>query len=357
MMKTMEWKEQTLYLLDQTKLPEQVTYIACKTWQEVYDAIACLVVRGAPAIGIAAAYGVVLGAYTTYQEQQSNESAVFIQAVCDIGKTLDRARPTAVNLHWAIMRMLDCAVHQQDHAVDAIIKELEKLAIQIHQEDVLLNKQLSMVGTQELSKIGKPLTILTHCNAGALATAAIGTALGVIRGLHQKGFIHMVYADETRPLLQGARLTVTELMEEHIPVTLITDNMAAWTMAQKKVDAVIVGADRIAANGDTANKVGTYGLSLLAHYHHIPFYVAAPISTFDRTIATGKEIPIEERAEDEVRCFNGNYCTPKQALVFNPAFDVTPHEHITGIFTEYGFISKPDMITVSSFFIENNIKE
>jgi len=349
-MDTMRWKNGRLILLDQTKLPAKVMYITCTHWNEVRDAIRILAVRGAPAIGVAAAYGMVLAAYEVLKNNPTITTSEYIAELQHISKKMDAARPTAVNLHWALTQVMTTANHMTAAAAWEITKILEKQAIAMQHEDVAINTALSTYGADELLKYtNKPLTILTHCNAGALATAGVGTALGVIRALHKKNRIRMVYADETRPLLQGARLTATELMSDGIPVTLITDNMAAWVMKTKGVDAVIVGADRITGNGDTANKIGTYGVSLLARAHHIPFYVAAPVSTFDLTLQTGAEIPIEERNPDEVRCIGEVAISLKNASVFNPAFDVTPHENIKAIFTEFGVLQNPDSHTIFKF--------
>ena len=348
-METLYWQDHTLYLLDQTKLPSQETYLACSHWQDVRDAIRCRASRGAPAIGVAAAFGIVLAARQAEAAVQDKKS--FMDALTLMGRELADARPTAVNLHWAVERMLKNAkVYLIEHDIKKTIVELEGLARLIRDEDIETNRRMAAYGAEELARAGKPLTILTHCNAGALATAGIGTALGVVRALHERGIVKMVYADETRPVLQGARLTVTELMADHIPVTLITDNMAAWVMRTKGVDAVIVGADRIAANGDTANKIGTYGVALLARAHGIPFYIAAPVSTFDLTRPTGQEIPIEERPHGEVRSCGGMQTALSSVPVFNPAFDVTPHEYITGIITERGVLHHPDTRVLSSFF-------
>lgn len=348
-METLEWKNGELLLLDQTKLPLEMTYITCKTWQDVHDAIAILAVRGAPAIGVAAAFGVVLGVQALAAMHTVGDAAFFkeVHAIC---AGLDAARPTAVNLHWAVQQMEDKARSLAGQPVADITGYLLALAQQMYAEDIAINTAMAEYGADELAKLGKALTILTHCNAGALATAGVGTALGVIRALHKRGLIKMVYADETRPLLQGARLTAFELMADGIPVTLITDNMAGWVMKTKGVDAVIVGADRITHNGDTANKIGTYSVSILAKHHGIPFYVAAPTSTFDISLATGDQIPIEERNHDEVRTIQGVATALPDTPVFNPAFDVTPHEHIAAIFTEKGTIHKPNDESVAALF-------
>lgn len=348
-MDTLRWEGEQLSLLDQTKLPLVTTYIPCKSWQDVRDAIARLAVRGAPAIGIAAAYGVVLGVKELQQHYDMAEADFFtdLAALCD---GLDASRPTAVNLHWALARMQKQAHELAGEPVRYVYETLLSLAQTMYDEDIQINTSMAEYGADELAKQGRPLTILTHCNAGALATAGVGTALGVIRALHKRGLVKMVYADETRPLLQGARLTAYELMADHIPVTLITDNMAGWVMKTKGVDAVIVGADRITHNGDTANKIGTYSLSILAKHHGIPFYIAAPTSTFDISLSTGDEIPIEERNHDEVRTIQGVATALPTTPVFNPAFDVTPHEHIAAIFTEKGTVHHPDDASVAALF-------
>lgn len=348
-METLRWNNGQLILLDQTKLPLTESYITCTSPEQVYDAISILAVRGAPAIGIAAAYGVVLGAKAIATENPDS-TAAFLAKLEECCRYLDASRPTAVNLHWALEKMLARATSLSGESIPAILVALEQLAIRLHDEDIQINTAMAAFGAAELAKLQRPLNILTHCNAGALATAGVGTALGVIRALHQQGLINMVYADETRPLLQGARLTAYELMADDIPVTLITDNMAGWVMKTKGIDAVIVGADRIAHNGDTANKIGTYSVSILAKEHHIPFYVAAPISTFDISLASGDEIPIEERKHDEVRSLYGTATALPTTAVFNPAFDVTPHENIRGIFTEKGAILHPDDEKIQQFF-------
>ncbi|MCH4167505.1 MAG: S-methyl-5-thioribose-1-phosphate isomerase [Megasphaera sp.] len=348
-METLRWEQTKLILLDQTKLPLEESYISCTHWQDVRHAISILAVRGAPAIGVAAAYGVVLAAQESARIHTDGRS--LYEALLPSCASLDASRPTAVNLHWALERMLACSRNHLCGSSLSMVQALESLAREIQAEDVRINTAMAHHGAAELAKAGKPLTILTHCNAGALATAGVGTALGVIRALHQQGLVHMVYADETRPLLQGARLTAFELQKDGIPVTLITDNMAAWVMKTKGVDAVIVGADRITGNGDTANKIGTYGVAILAKEHHIPFFVAAPISTFDIKKKTGDEIPIEERDHDEVRKFRSEATALPDTAVFNPAFDVTPHRYISGIFTEKGTILHPNTEGISHFMM------
>ena len=336
MVETMIWRQeqQLLEVLDQTKLPQVCEFIACKDYQRVKLAIKRLEVRGAPAIGATAAFAMVLGAH------ECADKPDFLAALAKVRDDLISARPTAVNLAWAANKQYALAVklNEEDKPPYKIIKDLEAAAIKIYHEDIARNKKMGEYGAEVLPQ---DAVVLTHCNAGALATCGWGTALGVIRSAHAQGKIKMVYADETRPLLQGARLTAYELFEDKIPVTLITDNMAAWTMKQKGINAVVVGADRIAANGDTANKIGTYGVSLAAKAHGIPFYIAAPVSTFDFSIASGKEIPIEERAAEEVKSFRSEQTAPSGVATFNPAFDVTPSELIAGIITEYGVVTAP----------------
>ncbi len=338
-LKPIEWTGHSLSLLDQTALPEKMSFIDCDCYKEIASAIERLAVRGAPAIGVAAAYGVYL-AYLNCQKEEDFEKS-FDQA-CE---TIRNARPTAVNLSWAVDEMLK-VYHSvpAEEAKEALLRR----AKEIEAEDKATCQAIGDNGA-DLFQGKKELHILTHCNAGALATAGIGTALGVIRMLHARGQISCVYADETRPLCQGSRLTATELVEDEIPCCLICDDMAASVMRDKHIDAIIVGADRIAANGDTANKIGTYGLAVMAAYHHIPFYIAAPFSTFDFSIATGKEIVIEERDPDEVRKINGVYSAPKNVPVFNPAFDVTPSELITGIITERGVLTAPYTVSVAQY--------
>ncbi len=336
MVETMRWEQQTqsLMLLDQTKLPQKCIFITCQDYLRVKLAIERLEVRGAPAIGTAAAFGMVLGALACANKPD------FIHALTKVRAELISARPTAVNLAWACNKQFELAVklHEKEVVPYKIIQELELSACTIYEEDIARNKKLGEYGA---SVLPNNTVVLTHCNAGALATCGWGTALGVIRSAHALGKIKMVYADETRPLLQGARLTAYELLEDKIPVTLITDNMAAWIMKTKGVNAVVVGADRIAANGDTANKIGTYGVALAAKANGIPFYIAAPVSTFDFSLSSGEQIPIEERAGEEVKAFRSEQAAPRGVAAFNPAFDVTPSELIAGIITEYGVITAP----------------
>nr|WP_040293914.1 S-methyl-5-thioribose-1-phosphate isomerase [Acetonema longum] len=332
---SIKWSNGRLTLLNQTLLPGIVDYIECGDYRRVAEAIRRLEVRGAPAIGAAAAFGLVLGA-----RELAGQSLDFREALRQIADELRQTRPTAVNLFWAINRMLSAA----DKAPSTVspvelLALLEQEALRIMEEDREVNGRIAQHGLVLFPHAVE--AVLTHCNAGALATVDIGTALGVIRQGWQAGKFKRVFADETRPLLQGARLTAWELKEDGIPVTLITDSMAGWVMKQKKVAAVIVGADRIATNGDVANKIGTYSVAVLARQHGIPFYVAAPVSTFDFSIAGGDEIPIEERNPQEVTAIGGTLIAPDGIDVFNPAFDVTPAELVSAIITERGVLRPP----------------
>ncbi|MDD4693456.1 MAG: S-methyl-5-thioribose-1-phosphate isomerase [Firmicutes bacterium] len=313
-MEHLRWDGDRLIVLDQRYLPEKVKYVECKTVEDVAKAIKDMVVRGAPLIGISAAYGLVLA---RIKNQNLEEASYLLKA----------ARPTAVNLAWAVDEFLRREKSGRDP---------KEIAEELFLEDLKTNKAIGENGTEVVPPNAR---VLTHCNAGALATAGFGTALGVIR--RAKAKIKMVYADETRPYLQGSRLTAWELAEDDIPVTVIADNMAGYLMKQGKVDLVIVGADRIAKNGDTANKIGTYSLAVLAHSHGIPFYVAAPSTTFDFSIDNGTQIPIEERSSKELAEFNGIKLISDKCQVYNPAFDVTPHRFITGIITERGILRAP----------------
>lgn len=339
-LEALQWQNGALVLLDQTQLPGQVKYITCRDPESVADAIKSLQVRGAPLIGAAAAFGLVLGAKRLVA-QETLPSPVKLR---EIAATLLTTRPTAVNLRWALERMLAAGERCAGSSPTAIITTLEAEALAIAREDVQQNQRIGAFGAS-LIKPGS--AVLTHCNAGALATMAYGTALGVIRAAWQRGLLHRVFVDETRPLLQGARLTAWELTRDGIPVTLIVDNMAGWVMRQHLVQAVIVGADRIAANGDTANKIGTYSLALLARAHGLPFYVAAPRSTFDITLSGGTDIPIEERSPTEITHFAGIMVAPADVTVYNPAFDVTPAALITAIITECGVLTPPYNLSIA----------
>jgi methylthioribose-1-phosphate isomerase len=340
MIKTIVWKNNTVVLIDQNALPVTERYVTCRHYKEVISAIKDLTVRGAPAIGVAAAMGAALGALFISPMPPEKFQKKF-NAICD---EIAKARPTARNLFWALERMkiiLEKAIHSGKADLAA---ELRKEAKRICAEDIDINRQMGHHGNVLLSDGDN---ILTHCNAGALATAGYGTALGVIRAATEQGKKLHVYMDETRPVLQGARLTAWEMKKEKIPATLITDNMAGFLMQQGKIDKIIVGADRIAANGDTANKIGTYSLAVLAQAHRIPFYIAAPLSTFDFSIKTGAAIPIEERQADEVTSWRGVRAAPLGIDVYNPAFDVTPAKLISAIITEKGILTRPYAIAIS----------
>jgi methylthioribose-1-phosphate isomerase len=337
MVPTVEWKDGAVRLLDQSRLPTAVDFIDCRDYQAVAQAIRELKVRGAPAIGVTAAMGVALGA----QAIQTTDYDEFVNGVVAICEHLAASRPTAVNLFWAIARMKQKVMVLHGQSVQSIKDELVKESQAILEEDIALCKAM---GRQGAALIQTGQTILTHCNAGALATAGYGTALGVIRAAWEQGKQIRVIADETRPVLQGARLTAWELMQDHIPVTLITDNMAGALMRQGKIQLCVVGADRIAANGDVANKIGTYSVAVLARAHAIPFYVAAPYSTIDIKTASGDDIPIEQRSAQEVTTLHGSRSVaPDGVEVFNPAFDITPADLITGIITEGGVFKPGDI--------------
>lgn len=330
-MRPLEIRNNTLYLLDQTKLPTEVIWIPYDTVEGVAKAIRDMIVRGAPAIGVTAAYGVAIAAkeYAYLPQKEWHEKMAECIAL------LAATRPTAVNLFWALDKMKQVIALHHHFATDVIIDILMATAIEMDADDVRINRA---IGENGLPLIPQKACILTHCNAGALATADYGTALGIIRAAWESGKEIMVHADETRPYLQGARLTMWELMQDGIPATLNCDNMAGYLMQQGKIDCVITGADRIAANGDTANKIGTYTLAVLAAYHHIPFYIAAPLSTIDQQIPDGTHIPIEQRAASEVTHYAGVRTAPIDAAVVNPAFDVTPASLITAIVTEKGIL-------------------
>jgi len=336
MLPTIAREGDAVVMIDQRKLPAEEVYVRCKTAPEVARAIRTMVIRGAPAIGVAAAMGIALGMRRSKATGTQKFAAEF-HKTCEL---LAATRPTAVNLFWAIdrMRRAFAAAALAGESVDQIKDQLDAESAAIHDEDVASCRALGAFGA---SVVPADARILTHCNAGALATAGYGTALGVIRGAVEIGKHVMVFADETRPFLQGARLTAWELVRDGIQTTVITDNMSAALMQKGKVDLVVVGADRIAANGDTANKIGTYGVAVLAREHNIPFYVAAPLSTIDLNTADGDGIPIEERSAREVTHVGGSQLSPEGALVWNPAFDVTPHRFIAGIITERGIFRPP----------------
>jgi methylthioribose-1-phosphate isomerase len=332
------WATDRVVLIDQTKIPQEFGTVEIRTSQEMAMAIKTMIVRGAPAIGVAAAFGLCLGA----QEIRTTDRAEFLTQLEAIAVTLRATRPTAVNLFWAIDRMMQAA--QQGPAdLTAMRALLQTTAQQISDDDVATCKAIGDHGVTALPTTPHKIRLLTHCNAGALATAGYGTALGVVRSAWRDGRLERVYADETRPRLQGAKLTAWECVQEQIPVTVITDNMAAHCMQRGMIDAVVVGADRIAANGDAANKIGTYSVALVAKAHDVPFFVAAPLSTIDFKIKDGSEIPIEERDPAEIFQVGDTRLCPEGAEYYNPAFDVTPAHLIAGIITEFG-VFPPDQI-------------
>jgi len=329
--RTIEWRDNAVIMLDQTRLPTEERYNSYTDYASVAEAIKGMVVRGAPAIGVAAAMGVALGAREIIADTQES----FFRQLDNVCDLLARTRPTAVNLFWAIERMKRIAEALRGQPLDAIRAGLQAEAIAIEQEDLQICKAIGRNGAE---LIPHGATVLTHCNAGGLATAGYGTALGVIRAAHEAGKQIQVFADETRPWLQGARLTTWELMKDNIPVTLISDNMAGFFMARGEITCCVVGADRIAANGDTANKIGTFSVAVLAREHGIPFYVAAPVSTLDLSLADGSQIPIEERPVTEVTHIRGLPIAPEGVRVRNPSFDVTPAKYISAIITEHGVV-------------------
>ncbi len=339
-MPTLQWTEAGVQLLDQPALPQQVRYRLCRDYHEVAAGIRDMTVRGAPAIGVAAAMGVALGvkrspAATVAELEQE------LEGICaELGAT----RPTAVNLFWALERMRRCFAAHAREPVTAIRKAMEAEALRLAEDDIARNRALGRHGAALLPAAGR---VLTHCNAGALATAGYGTALGVIRAAVEAGKRIEVFADETRPYLQGARLTAWELAQDRIPTTVITDNMAGYFLHSGQIAAVIVGADRIAANGDVANKIGTYSVAVLAKENDVPFYVAAPLSTLDLSLAGGEAIPIEHRSPSEVTHLRGVPITPEGVAVAHPAFDVTPHRYVTAIITEAGVARPPYEISLA----------
>jgi methylthioribose-1-phosphate isomerase len=347
MLPTIAREGDVVVMIDQRKLPAQELYVRCKTAAEVARAIRTMVIRGAPAIGVAAAMGIAIGMRRSTSTGTQKFAAEFHKA-CEM---MAATRPTAVNLFWAIERMRRAFADavQAGASVAQIQERLDREAERIHDEDVASCRAMGAFGAEVVPADAR---VLTHCNAGALATAGYGTALGVVRGAVEKGKRVAVFADETRPFLQGARLTAWELVRDGIETTIITDNMSGALMRQGKVDLVVVGADRIAANGDTANKIGTYSVAVLAREHQIPFYVAAPLSTIDLSMPDGGHIPIEERSAREVTHVGGSQMAPDGALVWNPAFDVTPHHLIAGIITERGVFRPPYVESLKRAFEE-----
>ena len=345
MIDTILWTGEEIHIIDQTLLPVEERILSLRTVEEVWEAVRTLRVRGAPALGLAAALGTVLAA----RSAQGQERALFDEKVKEACQRLRTARPTAVNLFWALDRMENLLSQYRSLNSDQMSQRLEKEALSIMDEDKAICRALGEHG-QALLKDGD--CVLTHCNAGALATADYGTALGVLYAAHARGKKLSVFADETRPLLQGARLTCWELMKAGLDVTLICDNMAGQVMKEGRIQKVIVGADRIARNGDAANKIGTYSVAVLARYHRIPFYVAAPLSTVDLDCATGQDITIEQRSPSEVTQGFGKTTAPENVQVYNPAFDVTPSDLIEAIITEKGIAKPPYLSSLSSLFGE-----
>ena len=346
--RTIQWVDNVSRMVDQTVVPYEYKYVDIKTGQEMYDAIQTMIVRGAPAIGIAGAHGVALYAQEIAKETSAREE--FVEKLITKANYLASSRPTAVNLRWAVEKQIEVIKEQSakckvqnvidsgSEAIQKIVNSLIENGIKLELEDIEINKRMGDFGAEV---VPKGATILTHCNAGALATVGYGTALGVIRSAYANDNTIQVFADETRPRQQGARITTLELVMDKIPVTLITDGMCSYFMKKGMIDMVVVGADRIAANGDTANKIGTYTVAIAAKYHNIPFYIAAPLSTIDTRIKSGDEIVIEERSHEEVTHINGKRICAEGVNIINPGFDVTPHELIAGIITEVGIL-KPD---------------
>ena len=333
--KTIEWVDNCSKMVDQTKFPYEFKYVEIKTGDEMYDAIKTMIVRGAPAIGIAGAHGVVL--YALELEKQNLSFSDFKNELLKKADYIVTSRPTAVNLYWAVEKQKNI-IKNCASDIKTLIDDLKSNGKKLELEDIEINKK---IGDNGAEVVPKGATILTHCNAGALATVGYGTALGVVRSAFANDPTIQVFADETRPRQQGARITTLELVMDGIPVTLITDGMCSYFMKKGMIDMVCVGADRIAANGDAANKIGTYTVAIAAKYHNIPFYVAAPLSTIDTSIKTGDEIIIEERSHDEVTTINGKKICADGVNIINPGFDVTPHELISGIITEKGIL-RPD---------------
>ena len=341
MIRTIEWTDQGVVMIDQRLLPTEEVYNTYQTVEEVAEAIKTMVIRGAPAIGVAAAMGVALGVNNLTSKENLQEN---FARIC---QTVHDTRPTARNLFWAIERMKDVWERHKESPLEEIQTALKEEAIAVHRQDIEINRKIGEYGKQLFSE---KTNVLTHCNAGALATAGYGTALGVIRAAVESGKDIQVFADETRPFLQGSRLTAWEMMKENIPCTLITDNMAGHFMKSGQVQAVIVGADRIARNGDVANKIGTYSVAVLAKEHGIPFYVAAPLSTLDLDTPTGEQIPIEQRNSKEVTEIKGQVLAPSSVTVANPAFDVTPNRLVSAIITEKGIARAPYDKSIQALF-------
>jgi methylthioribose-1-phosphate isomerase len=346
MLPTIEWHGDYVLMLDQRKLPGKIDWYVCRSYMDVVRAIQRMVIRGAPAIGVAAAMGLALGV------QSIKSKATFRRRFGEMCERMVQARPTAVNLRWAVERMRAVAERTAVMPLEDIRKAFREESERILSEDIAINRRIGQYGQRI---VPRRATILTHCNAGSLATGGYGTALGVIRAARERGKQLHVIADETRPWLQGLRLTAFELMEDGIPVTVIADNAAGYLMRRKKVDLVITGADRIAANGDVANKIGTYQVAVLARENNIPFYVAAPLSTIDVTIKSGEMIPVEERHESEVCCFGRRLVGPKGVKAYNPAFDITPSKYVAAIITERGLVKPPYRTQIKRMFANRRL--
>jgi methylthioribose-1-phosphate isomerase len=344
MIPTIEWHDKHIRMIDQRKIPHRIEWYTCKGYKDVIKAIETMVIRGAPAIGIAAAMGLAMGAASI----RANSWHAFTDRFKFMADHMSKARPTAVNLRWAVDRMSRLVEKESGGSVEAIKKTLRLESEKILAEDIEINKKIGRHG-QRL--VPKKATILTHCNAGSLATGGYGTALGVVRAAHEAGKNVAVLADETRPWLQGLRLTAFELMQDKIPVTVITDNAAGSFMRQNKVDLVVTGADRIAANGDVANKIGTYQVAVLAKENKVPFFVATPLSTIDSAISSGAQIPVEERDSREISHFGNKEIGPPGVKVANPAFDITPSKYVTAIITEKGIITSPFKTGIKKLFL------
>src|SRR5574344_536528 len=342
--RTIEWVDNCSRMVDQLVVPYEYKYVDIKTSEEMYNAIKTMIVRGAPAIGIAGAHGVCLAGLEALSKTDNKTD--FLNYLIEKGEYLKSSRPTAVNLMWAVDKVINYAKTLSDEP-KTIVEKIIELSIKMELDDIEINKLIGYWGSKEVKK---GATILTHCNAGALATVGYGTALGVVRSAWAKDNTIKVFADETRPRQQGARITTFELAMDGIPVTLITDGMSGYFMNKKMIDMVVVGADRIASNGDTANKIGTYNLAIVAKYHNVPFYIAAPLSTIDTSISSGKQIPIEERSHEEVTHINGKRICAENINVINPGFDVTPADLITGIITEKGILYPPYTESIEKAF-------
>lgn len=346
--KTVEWVDNFSRMIDQRLLPYEFKTVDIKASNQMYDAIKDMIIRGAPAIGIAGAHGLAIAAREVLLTMDGcpDDKSFFLSKLEEKAEYLKSARPTAVNLAWAVNKQMELA-RSIDVNIKEIVEKLAQNAVKLENEDIETNKKMGDFGAE---LVPKGATILTHCNAGALATVGYGTALGVVRSAYAKDPTVQVFANETRPRQQGARLTTWELIEDNIPTTLITDGMCSYFMKKGMIDMVVVGADRIAANGDTANKIGTYTVAIAAKYHNVPFYIAAPLSTIDISLASGAQIPIEERSSDEVTQINGDWICAKDVKVINPSFDVTPNELISGIITEVGVLKPNFEISIKEAF-------